>query len=226
VSGKVDGVTGVLMDITERRAAEERLHLLAREVDHRANNLLAIVQGAVALSKASTVEGLKETLVGRLQALARAHQLLSESRWEAARVRRIVEEELRPYAGADADRVRLEGADLACSAQSAQSLGMAVHELATNAAKYGALSAPTGTVQVSWRAAPGEDALELTWEETGRPGLEPPRRRGLGLTMIERALSQTGGRAEFEWRPEGLTCRMRLPLGSSSARHEGNRAGR
>jgi PAS domain S-box-containing protein len=212
-SGEVRGVTGVLMDITDRRAAEERLHLLAREVDHRANNLLAIVQGAVALSKASTVEGLKETLVGRLQALARAHQLLSESRWEAARVQRIIEEELRPYAGADTDRLTLEGADLACSAQSAQSLGMAVHELATNAAKYGALSTPTGKVEVRWRPGPDDGSLELTWEETGGDGLKPPRRRGLGLTMIERALSQTGGRAEFEWRAEGLACRMWLPLG-------------
>ena len=213
--GEVRRLTGVLMDITDRRAAEERLHLLAREVDHRANNLLTIVQGAVALSKAATVEALKETLVGRLQALARAHQLLSESRWEAARVRRIIEEELRPYAGADTDRVTLDGADLACSPQSAQSLGMAVHELATNAAKYGALSAPAGRVRVSWGPAPGEEALELAWEESGRAGVKPPRRRGLGLTMIERALSQTGGRAEFEWRAEGLTCRMWLPLGSS-----------
>jgi len=211
-AGAVEGVIGVLMDITERREGEERLRLLAREVDHRANNLLTIVQGTIALSKATSIEALKDVLVGRLQALARAHQLLSESRWEAADLRRIVEEELRPYTIGNPEQASLDGGRIALSAHPAQSIGMAVHELATNAAKYGALSLQTGGVRVSWRLTENEDSLELVWEETGGPKLKAPERRGLGLTMIERALSQAGGHAEFQWGEGGLVCRMTLPL--------------
>src|SRR6185312_11082276 len=129
-------------DITERRESEERLRLLAREVDHRANNLLAVVQGAIALSSAETPAALKEVLIGRISALARAHQLLAGGRWTGADLRRLVEDELRPYAGDQ--RVRIDGEPYALSPAAAQGVAMAVHELATNAVKHGALSTPGG----------------------------------------------------------------------------------
>lgn len=204
-------VLGVLMDITERRESEERLKLLAREVDHRANNLLTVVQATVALTSAPTADGLKEIITGRVSALAHAHQLISEARWRGAELRRLVEEELRPYRLGAEGRVRFDGPDVTLSPQSAQSAAMALHELATNAAKYGALSSPAGEVSVVWTVAEGQVAL--VWTETGGPRVVAPTRRGLGLNMLERALGgASGGEAALDWRESGLVARLSLPL--------------
>lgn len=209
--GRPVNALGVVMDITDRKADEERLKLLAREVDHRANNLMAVVQGTVALSKAATSEALKEVIIGRISALARAHQLLSEARWEGADLRRLVEEELLAFSLGEATRVTIRGEDLALPPAAAQSLAMALHELATNAAKYGALSRPEGRVEVAWRGGRREP-LVLTWTETGGPKVTPPRRRGLGTAILRRALAGSlGGRSRLEWRREGLVCELVLP---------------
>jgi two-component sensor histidine kinase len=182
-----------------------------REVDHRANNLMAVVQGAVALSRGRDVKELRENIIGRVEALARAHQLLSQSRWAGADLRRLVEDELRPYALGDDERVRIEGDAAPLTPATAQGVAMALHELATNAAKHGALSVPTGSVSVRWRAADGR--LKLQWREAGGPPVSPPGRLGFGTTVLTRALSgAVGGAAKLDWRPEGLVCELELPV--------------
>ena len=199
---------GMVRDVTERRESEERLTLLAREVDHRANNLLAVVQGAITLSNAETPAALKAVLLGRVSALARAHQLLAGGRWTGADLRRLVEEELHPYAG---DRVTIVGEPYALSPAAAQGVAMAVHELATNAVKHGALSTPVGRVAVSWTQARAEAPAVITWRETGGPRVREPTRRGLGMNLLARALTGTaGGQTRIEWAPEGLICELWL----------------
>jgi PAS domain S-box-containing protein len=208
--GEARGFVGVAMDITERKHAEERIKFLAREVDHRANNLLALVQGFLRLSKASTVEALRRVLLGRITALGRAHQLLSEARWQGAHLKRLVEEELLAFTLGDAARISIRGADVALSAAAAQSMAMALHELATNAAKYGALSAPSGRLDVSW-SREGSGSLTVRWVESGGPPVTPPTRQGLGGAMLARALDGLKGRTWLDWRPAGLLCEMTLP---------------
>ncbi|WP_334162911.1 PAS domain-containing protein [Phenylobacterium sp.] len=211
-NGQPRGAIGVLMDVTGRKQAEERLKLLAREVDHRANNLLAVVQGTVTLSKAEDVAALKEVIVGRVNALARAHQLLAEARWEGADLRRLVEEELLAFSLGEAARVVIEGEDIALPPAAAQSIAMALHELATNAAKYGALSTSLGRVRVAWTRSP-DGRLLIRWTETGGPPVRKPTRRGLGTSMLARALEgPLQGETRLDWRPEGLVCELELPL--------------
>jgi PAS domain S-box-containing protein len=205
--GAMSGVVGVVLDITQRKHADDRLRFLAREVDHRANNLLAVIQGAVALSKADTAEDLREVILGRVQALARAHQLIAESRWEGADLRRIVEEELRPYALGDSARVTIEGETAPISATAAQCLGMAVHELATNAVKYGALSSPSGRISVRWRRT-GADEIQMCWKELVAGQIAEPANRGFGLSVIHRSLQQIKGSAVLEWKADGLLCQL------------------
>jgi PAS domain S-box-containing protein len=202
---------GMVRDVTEQRESEERLTLLAREVDHRANNLLAVVQGAITLSHAETPAALKEVLLGRISALARAHQLLAGGRWTGADLRRLVEEELHPYASADDARVTIEGEPYALSPAAAQGVAMAVHELATNAVKHGALSTPAGRVSVSWTRGTDDDPAVIVWREAGGPIVRQPARRGLGMSVLERALQgAVGGRTQIEWAPEGLVCELWL----------------
>ncbi len=209
--GQPRSAIGVVMDVTERKEAEERVTLLAREVDHRANNLLTVVLGTVQLSQAPTAESLRAVLSGRIAALGRAHQLLSEARWEGADLRRLVEEELLVFSLGEATRVRLSGPEVALSPAAAQALAMALHELATNAAKYGSLSKPEGRVAVTWTRS-DTGALDLRWEESGGPPVAKPSRRGLGTTMLARALAGSlGGSSRIDWRPEGVACELHLP---------------
>jgi PAS domain S-box-containing protein len=202
---------GTVRDITERKAREARMRLLAREVDHRANNLMAVVQGAVSLSQADSVPELKQVLIGRITALARAHQLLADGRWEGADLRRLVEDELQPFATPGDGRLTVEGEPFALAPQVAQSVAMAVHELTTNAVKHGALSVEGGRVAVAWTPPGGAEAPMIVWRESGGPPVVEPARRGLGATLLERALlGVRGGRTEIEWREEGVICRLWL----------------
>lgn len=215
--GRPRSVIGVSMDITERKDSEERMKLLAREVDHRANNLLAVIQGTVQLSRAETPVALKTVILGRIAALGRAHQLLSEARWEGADLRRLVEEELLAFSLGEASRVSIRGPEVALTPAAAQALAMALHELATNAAKYGALSAPEGHVDVSWTQAE-DGALSVVWSERGGPAVAPPSRRGLGTTILARALAgPLRGESRLDWRLGGLVCELELPAGALEA---------
>jgi two-component sensor histidine kinase len=162
----------VTTDITERKEAENRQTLLAREVDHRAKNTLAVVQAIVRMAKRDSIDDYVRAIEGRIGALAQTHELLSQSRWEGADIRRLVQEEMAPYQGERPNRVSVVGPFLVLLPEQAQLVAMAVHELATNAAKYGSLSVETGKVDISWSAVDG--TLFLNWSESRRPGGDGP----------------------------------------------------
>jgi PAS domain S-box-containing protein len=205
-------LSGVTIDITERKEAEERQGILAREVDHRARNALAVVQSIVRLTKANSIENYKVALEGRLGALARAHVLLSEFRWQGADLKRLADDELAPYRTGDADKIVASGPVVILQPAPAQTLALAIHELATNAAKYGALSSITGKVRLTWDL--NSDGLELQWIEGGGPSVRAPATRGYGTRVVTTSVEgQLGGRATFEWRSEGLRCTLWIPAG-------------
>jgi PAS domain S-box-containing protein len=212
-TGKVVRISGVTMDITERKSAEEQQALLAREVDHRAKNAMAIVQSIVKLTKASTVQDYVEVIEGRIKALSRAHAVLSDARWQGAELRQVVDEELEAYRSGGA--ITVTGPKIALDAANAQAMTLALHELATNAAKYGALSSEAGRLDVSWKN--GHDSLILVWQETGGPAAKPPAKTGFGTRIITSSIErQLSGKTEFDWRPEGLRCTISVPRAGDS----------
>ena len=210
-AGAVIGAVNMLVDITHRKEAETRQDLLSQEVNHRANNILAVVQAALRLSRADTVEEFRAVMEGRIGALAHAHKLLAKSRWVGADLQQLVSEELGPYLGGDRPRAWISGSVTPLHATTAQCLAMILHELATNAAKYGALTAPAGRVLVEWRC---DDAgiLTLRWTETGGPAIAAPGPEGVGTKVIQGAATQLRGEVVFAWNPAGLECEIRAPL--------------
>lgn len=203
-------VSGVTVDITERKKAEERQALLAREVDHRAKNALALVQSIVRLTRADGIPNYVKAVEGRITALARVHTVLAQARWQGADMRGLIDEELAPYQVHDTKRVSVEGPSILLQPTVAQTLALSIHELATNAAKYGALSVHHGHVDIRWRID-GDD-LTLTWEETGGPPVTAPATRGFGTrSVIASVETQLQGEATFNWQAEGLICRLRIP---------------
>ena len=208
-SGRVVRVSGVTVDITERKRAEERQNLLAREVDHRAKNALALAQSIVRLTRADEVKAYVNAVEGRINALARVHTILSLSSWQGAELSKLIEEELAPYSLGG--QIKLAGPEVQLLPATAQTLALALHELFTNSAKYGALSARSGRLAIGWQVE--DDHLTLTWDETGGPLVGPPKSRGFGTrSLLASVESQLGGQAEFNWRPEGLLCRLEVPL--------------
>jgi PAS domain S-box-containing protein len=216
-AGRVVRVSGVTIDITERKHAEERQNLLAREVDHRAKNALALAQSIVRLTRGDNVKAYVQSVEGRINALARVHTVLSLSSWQGAEIRRLVDEELAPYSVGS--RIALSGPEVQLRPTTAQTLALALHELVTNSAKYGALSSPSGRLAVNWQDATG--VLELIWEEKGGPPVQVPVSRGFGTRSVIASIeSQLGGKADFDWRPEGLLCRLSVPLFAKAAAPE------
>jgi two-component sensor histidine kinase len=204
----------LFLDVTARRAAEARQELLAREVDHRAKNLLAVVQAAIMLTRADALDTYRAALAGRVAALARAQTVLAADQWDGADLRALLEGELLAFDDAGG-RIALDGPPVRLPAGVAQPLAMALHELATNAVKYGALSAPAGRVAVTWRVR--EARLMLDWHEQGGPALAgKPERRGFGSRVIEATVrGQLGGEVAKRWRPDGLACAIEAPLNRS-----------
>ncbi|HEX8193447.1 MAG TPA: PAS domain-containing protein, partial [Allosphingosinicella sp.] len=199
-------VVGTFRDVTEQRRAEEHQRLLVNELNHRVKNTLAIVQSiAQQTFRGSDIsDARRDAFEGRLAALSAAHNLLTRANWEAASVREVVEAAVAPYRGGEG-RVSLEGPDVRVEPRTAVSLALAVHELGTNAAKYGALSGRDGRVSVRWDAADG--ALGLVWRESGGPPVTAPAARGFGTRMIERALAaELGGTARIDFAPDGVVC--------------------
>jgi two-component sensor histidine kinase/DNA-binding response OmpR family regulator len=208
-AGKVVRVSGVTMDITERKEAEDRQALLAREVDHRAKNAMAIVQSIVKLTKADNIKDYTDVIEGRIRALSRVHAILSDARWHGAELAALVDEELAPYRGGGGE-IRASGPNVLLDPTSAQTFTLALHELATNAVKYGALSAAAGRLDLTWFARPGEIVLE--WKESGGPAVSEPHKFGFGTKIINGSIErQLGGKAEFDWSPEGLRCVLHMP---------------
>jgi two-component sensor histidine kinase len=215
--GRVVRVSGVTVDITDRKRAEERQSLLAREVDHRAKNALTLAQSIVRLTRCDDVKDYIRAVEGRISALARIHTILSLSSWQGAEIGRLIEEEFSPYASSE--QVDLEGLEIQLQPAIAQTLALAVHELITNSAKYGALSVRSGRLKVKWEVRAG--VLEMLWEERDGPPVEPPIARGFGTRSVIASIeTQLGGCAEFDWRAEGLLCRLSVPLEHSSASRE------
>jgi two-component sensor histidine kinase len=213
-AGRVVRVSGVTIDITERKHAEERQNLLAREVDHRAKNALALAQSIVRLTRGDNVKAYVQSVEGRINALARVHTVLSLSSWQGAEIRRLVDEELAPYSVGS--RITLSGPEVQLRPATAQTLALALHELVTNSAKYGALSSQSGRLAVNWQDATG--VLELIWEEKGGPPVQVPVSRGFGTRSVIASIeTQLGGKADFDWRPEGLLCRLSVPLFAKAA---------
>jgi PAS domain S-box-containing protein len=205
-------ISGVTVDITDRKDAEERQALLAREVDHRARNALALVQSIVRLTKADTIKSYIAAVDGRIGALSRAHTLLAQSRWQGAGLARLVDEELAPYRTGDADKITASGPDVSLEPRTAQTLALALHELSTNAAKYGALSVMAGRVDLAWELQP--EMLVLRWSESGGPSTQPPATPGFGIRVISASVErQLDGEVRFEWQPEGLRCSLAVPRG-------------
>ena len=210
-AGKALRMTGVTVDITERKRAEERQALLAREVDHRAKNTLAVVLSMLRLTRAPTIDAFIATIEGRVHALAATHNLLSATRWEGAELGKIVDEEMAPYHASHRRRVNTGGPRVILLPATAQAVALALHELATNAAKYGAFSTDTGTLGVTWRS--DGDTMLLDWTESGGPPTVEPARLGLGLTIVRSSIeAQFRGAVIYDWRPDGLRCRLTIPV--------------
>ncbi|MDB5371902.1 MAG: hypothetical protein JWP04_544 [Belnapia sp.] len=216
-AGQPVRLTGLALDITARKRTEQRNELLMREVDHRAKNALAVVQAALRLSRAESPAELVRIVEGRVAALARAQTILARRRWEGAELRDLLEGELAPFLTGirrNAPRAELAGPVVTVAAHAAQPLCMAIHELATNALKYGALSHAGGLLQVDWQLDAANRMLVLRWRETGGPALAGlPRDRGFGSRVIEQTVQgQLGGRLQRRWLTNGLACDIEIPL--------------
>lgn len=197
-------------DVTELKRAEETQRLLAQEIDHRSKNLLALVQATVQFSAADTTAGIKAAIQGRIQALSNVHTLLANSRWTGADLRTLVIDELKPYCPPDTSRGSVDGPALTLKPQSAQLVAMVLHELTTNAVKYGALSIPTGCVLVEW-SLKTNGKFVLRWIETGGPPVTPPTSQGFGTRVLDRAVTaQLRGKSRFDWRENGLACEIEV----------------
>jgi PAS domain S-box-containing protein len=206
---------GTLMDVSERKRDEERQRLLLAELSHRVKNTLATVQAIASrsLSGERTLEEGRHALTKRLRALAKTHDLLTASRWRGAGLRAVLEGELKPYG----KRARIAGPEVELTPKAAQTMGLVLHELATNAAKHGALSLPEGWLEVGWSFAPtdadGHHLLRLTWRERGGPPVTPPRWCGFGRTLIEQGLKHDlGGQVVLDFAAAGLVCELAVPI--------------
>jgi len=209
-SGEVSGVFVEGSDVTDRVLAERQQKLLVDELNHRVKNSLATVQAIAHQTMRNTPDliGFRDAFESRLMALAMTHDLLTATSWRGAALRDVLIGELGPFGP---NHYQLEGDEVDLTPTEALAMGLVVHELATNAAKYGALSAEAGCVSVSWTAPDG--VLQLTWRERGGPPVSPPTRRGFGSRLIERSLrGQLSGEARLEFAADGLTCHVRLPL--------------
>jgi two-component sensor histidine kinase len=214
--GRVTAWFGSTTDIHDRRQAEDRQRRLTSELSHRVKNILSVVQVLASRSgaKAASVAECIEMFQGRLQALSAAQSALGAGQWNWASLAGLVQTTLGPYL-AETDRIRLDVQDLRLDPEIALTLAIGLHELATNAAKYGALSSPTGRITLTGRVETGQDGdeLHLLWQEDGGPEVEPPKAAGFGTTMLTQAMQyQHKGRAELDWRKEGLVCRIVLLL--------------
>jgi two-component sensor histidine kinase len=212
--GRAARLVNVVGDITDRKLAEQHTELIMRELTHRAKNLLAVILSIATQTSrsANTVEEFHERFSSRLQGLAASHDLLVHRDWQGASIGEIAESQLAPFVDAGTDRLHLSGPDMVVTPRAAEAIGLAFHELATNAVKHGALSGANGTVTIEWTQIPGSKDLRLRWIERGGPEVTPPTRKGFGHIVCERVVAQLlGGEVSMEFAPEGACWQLRVP---------------
>jgi PAS domain S-box-containing protein len=216
--GKARRVANIVVDVTERKKSEERTKLLIDELNHRVKNTLSTVQAIVAqsLRDERDARDARKAIEARLQSLSSSHNLLTRANWEGAALHDVVSEAMRPFLRSNhTGQISVEGQQVRLRPKVALSLGMALHELATNASKYGALSIATGQVEVWWAPFIVDNAthLEFFWRERDGPLVKPRSRRGFGSRLIEQGLAhELGGRAHLEYLPSGINCKISFPL--------------
>lgn len=215
-AGAVMGITTAAIDISHRKRNEAQLKLLLRDVTHRAKNVLAVVN-AIARQTASrtvTKDEFIERFSARVQSLARAHDLLVNEDWHGVRMTELVRSQLSRFEKLLGSRIHCDGPDVTLGPEATQNLGLAIHELAHNAGKYGALSDDKGAVNITWSVtgAGGDRRFHFSWVETGGPEVQDAQRIGFGRTFIERAVGRTlDGSASLVFLPGGVTCNLEIP---------------
>lgn len=211
-------MVGVSQDITEQRLADERQGILLHELNHRVKNTLATVQSVASMTRRSAEQGdLKawDAFLGRVQGLAKTHDLLTATQWQGALLEDVLRNELEPYQDSMRQRIRLRGPQVNLQPSAVLALGLAVHELATNASKYGSLASADGKVNVMWAAATSLNppVLIVEWVESGGPPVTPPKRQGFGTKLIQRGLAQQlGGEIKLAFNPDGVRCVITFPI--------------
>jgi PAS domain S-box-containing protein len=213
--GEPNHLVASAVDVTARYESEETQRLLMRELDHRMKNTLQVIQAIVRRTARShaTVDKFEQSLLGRVNAMSRAHELLAQEHWLGADIGTILREEMSNFDPGNA--IDLEGPNVRLSPKAALSFALVAHELGTNASKYGALSSPSGRVAIRWHVDRngGEPRLVLQWRESGGPAVRPPDERGFGSMLIERSIAyELDGDAKLEYLPEGLVCTISAPL--------------
>jgi PAS domain S-box-containing protein len=215
LNGNIIGASKIARDITDRKRAEHQQHLLVGEIKHRIKNILATVQAIARQTLKGAPAEEREAFLARLMALATAQDVLTLERWNRAVVSEVARRALRPFEARHSARFLTNGPeDVWVGAQHASLLTMALHELATNAVKYGALSNEYGVVKLTWEVVGDEDAqaVRMIWRELGGPLVMPPERKGFGSFLIERALQGGGGKAHLDYNPNGLVCTLEVTI--------------
>jgi PAS domain S-box-containing protein len=210
-------VAATLADITERKEYEEKLDVLMREVNHRARNMLGVVDAIAHQSVVSNPEDYVERFTKRIRALAAYQDLLVESEWQGVEIGDLARAQLELFADLIGSRIVMRGAKLRLSPASAQAIGLALHELVTNAAQYGALSRDTGRIDIGWGT--DGDTLTISWTERDGPPVSPPKRRGFGSTVMKTMGEQTvDGKVDLDYAPSGVTWRLTCPAANALRR--------
>jgi two-component sensor histidine kinase len=204
-SGNVIGASKIARDITDRKQAQERQELLTKEIYHRTKNIFSVVQAVVSRSFSGkrTVKEAEEAVLSRLHSLAQTHVMLIDKDWQGADIAEVVRSEMSPYGG----RCTMEGPTILLNPKAAQTFALAVHELATNAVKYGALSNQFGRVHISWSIGKpnGRHQFQLRWQEHGGPKVNPPSRKGFGTTVLEQVMADYfEAPPQIEFAPDGI----------------------
>jgi PAS domain S-box-containing protein len=219
--GRIVRWFGTHTDVSEQKQTEERQRLLVNELNHRVKNTLAVIQSIASVTSrsATSAAAFSKSFIARIIGIARTHDLLTESHWEGASLRAILWNELSPYQSEGSQRIVLVGADVRLAPKTAVALGMVMHEMTTNAAKYGALATPDGGIEVRWETQrePAGPLLRLVWTERGGPPAAPPSHQGFGSRLIAQSLTRDlAGRVHMDYRPEGLRCVFEIPLAAAA----------
>jgi two-component system CheB/CheR fusion protein len=217
-SGKVEGAVLTFSDVTGLAQAEEQQRVLVAELNHRVKNMLTVIVSIATqtLKNSQDMDAARDAFLDRLHAMARSYELVSRDQWSDVSLVDVVRQEVEPYRTGRDDRIAIDGPAVSLKPKLALSLGMIIHELGTNSAKYGSLSADRGSLEVSWAVERRSGtSLVLDWIERGGPPVGKPPRHGFGLTLIEREVSHgLGGKAKIEFEDGGLRVNLRIPLDS------------